>query len=858
MNKKQMKTGQFKKPPVPAKWLLCRLRNYQDNYRIVGDLEEMFYEIYEREGSFKASFWYWYQCVNTVCNYITNIFYWSAAMYKNILKIIVRNLIKYKGYSFISISGLAVGMTCFILILLWVHNELSYDKFNVNIDRIYRLETGVWDKLGPAIGRVVGEQIPEVESSVRFMFRENRLLEWNEKVITVNRFAWADKTMFDVFTFNLIQGNPQTVLKDPYSLVVTESIAQRLFGEENPVGKTVHYNNQYDYKITGVMENVGNFHLPFDVLASFTTLETRNKRRFFDEFYDGWEHPTYLMLSPNHNVPEVESKIDAYLKNNNIFEDPDYTLRPLKEVYFAKSGQGKHGNLQLVYVFSVVAFFLIGIAGINFINLTTAKAARRAKEIGIRKVIGSQKRNLIVQFLIESVLLSLASLILAIILVCLLLSWFNNLVLLHISPGQILSPVLLAGLFAAAILLGVIAGIYPAFYLASYKAVNVLKGENYRGKTALFFRRGLIVLQFFISVIIIIGTFTVLEQLRYMKHKDLGFEKEYVLYLRLNEKYRTQKDTFKENLLRNPDIIKASYSCLVPGEGWWQWGLEVNGKPGYIKVNSIDPDFIDLLELELVQGRNFSWQTPADRWTENGRNPRYILNETAVKYLGLKSPLGRVGGETRLSNSEIIGVVKDFHFSSLHKRIEPLLFYWAERQQQILNLKLSTDNLPETINYIKSVWEQFSPEFPFEYTFLDEAFDQLYKSEERLARIFQYFSFLTIFIALLGLFGLASYIAEQKKKEFGIRKVCGASVLNIIGIISKEFSIWILLANLIAWPAGYFLLNKWLQNFAYHISIGLWIFLVSAFIAYSLALLTVSFQAVRAATANPVESIRHE
>jgi putative ABC transport system permease protein len=785
----------------------------------------------------------------------------SVMMMGNHMKIFLRTLKKHKGFSFLNIFGLSLGITGSLLISLWVHSELNINRFNRNYHRIYRLELENDQVLSPGVGKILEGKIPEIEHCIRFMLRRNSLLSHDHTSITVPAFLWADAAVFDVFTFPLIMGNPKTALKNPNSVILTEKTAQALFADMDPLGQEIRLNQRSSYTVTGLIKEFPGFHLPFAALASFKTQEAANPRRFVEMMHDGFEHPTFVLLSENHNAVDTAQKINRFFKEQEIFKDPKFLLRPLKDVYFTPSvlAGARSGNRSLVYVFVLVAFFLLFIAAVNFINLSTARAARRAKEIGIKKVIGFQKKNLVFQFLMETVGMSLVSFFFGLAIVKISLPAFNRMIAGNLSIHSLTAPLNLAGCTAAAVCLGLIAGFYPAVYLASLQPVPALRSEGSFSRKSGSLRRGLVVLQFSISLILIIGTLTVLKQVHFMKHSSLGFEKEHVIILHMNSQFRSKGEVFKQKLLQHPGILNASFACRVPGENWWRWGLDIPGVQDYIKVNSIDPDYLEVMGMELLQGRNFSWDQTTDRWNqgENGRR-KIILNETAVRILGLDSPLGLIGGPSRLSRYEVVGVVKDFHFNSLHSLIEPLIFYWDPRQHGELGLKIGTENVPHVIEHIQKTWKEFSPEFPFTFSFLDEVFDQQYQKEKRLSGIFKAFAFLTIFVASLGLVGLAAYVAERRKKEIGIRKVCGASVPGILGLISRDFSIWVLTANAIAWPAAYFIMRKWLEGFAYRTGLNLWIFLGSAGIALVFTLAAVGFQAFKAAASNPVDSLRYE
>ncbi|MGD2089539.1 MAG: ABC transporter permease [Candidatus Aminicenantes bacterium] len=780
-------------------------------------------------------------------------------MLKSYFKFALRNIIGRGSQSVINIVGLAIGIALFILIMVFVQNELSYDKFNKNLEQIYRLEYKNTSVLSAPIGKEVARQFPEIQKFVRFTFWEDRLIKYKEKIIPLN-FVWADKSVFDIFSFSFVKGNPEKSLDRPLSLVLTESTAKLLFGDEDPIGKTVQYHNSsYHYEVTGVIKDIENFHIKINSIASFQILADFFGKEILESYEDGWQYPTYLLLAKNSNIGKLEDKINNYFDGMYIWkeEKPGFRLRGLKEIYFAndvKYGEGyrKQGNLQTIYTLVTIALFILLIACINYINLTTARASYRAKEVGLRKVVGAHRESLIMQFLVESIVISFMAFLLAILLAELFLPVFNNLISGNLKIHYFSSPLLLLWFIVGITLVGILSGIYPAFYISMFQPSAILKGEKTKGGRAFLFRRILVTFQFTISIILIIATLSVFKQLEYMKNKELGFNKENMVYMPLNRYIYRKKDVFKEKLLSHPDILKVSYSCRVPGEIPWQWDVEIDGVKKEISVNAIDPDYFEMMEVKVIKGRNFSWDMKTDK------RQKFIMNEEAVKLFGLKLPVGKTVDDTLNGAGQIIGVVKDFHFNSLQTKIEPLMFYWDERPFNHVTINISPHHINETLNIIKKNWDELSPGFPFKYNYLDETFDLQYKSEERLTEIFGYFAVLAIFIASLGLFGLATFIAQQRTKEIGIRKVLGASPSGLILLLSKEFMRWLIVANIIAWPIAFYLMNKWFEDFAYRTSIGLWIFIISAILGFLIAFITVGYQTIKAAHINPVNALKYE
>ncbi len=851
------------KPPLLAEWFLKKIANEEDNRAIVGDFEEEYKETIQSKGPFRARLHYWLVFLISFPSFISSYFYWRIVMFGNYLKITLRNIRRYKGYSFINITGLSIGICLFLLIILFVKNEFSYDRFNENFHRIYRVGSTVNStSMAPGVAKGISESIPDVEKVTRARIMGDYFLSYSpadmagtQKTFKIPTVRWADFTFFDIFSLEMISGDPKTALADPASLVLTESMATAIFNQEDPVGKSVHINNAYDAKITGVIRDPKNFHLDFDALASYISLSQRDK-----ESLDFWNTPTYVLLSENHNRAAIERQITELFQDRlqDRYPDTEFFLTPLKDVYFG-IGSGKHGSRQTAYIFLAVAFFILLIACVNFVNLSTARASVRAKEVGLRKVVGSNRGHLITQFLGESIFFTMLASVISVMMVGLLLPSFNTLIEEQLTLSGSFDLWMVGLLVGGIILIGIAAGLYPAFYLSAFHPSAILKGEKTKGKKSVLFRRILIVFQFAISVVLIIGTITVYKQLQFMKNKDLGFQKEQVVLFDLKGDARQNQDEFRQKLLQSPYIQQVSFSQGFPGRIYNWESFDQEGERHGFAVLTVDPDYFDVYGFKLKEGRLFSWDQRTDTFD------KCIINEAAVREFGLDSPVGTVFAHTRWQASsfpskqvEVIGVVKDFHFLSLHDVIEPLVFSWNPGWLWMGNVRLSAHNIQDAMSHIKKIWAEMVPEFPFEFSFMDERFDRQYKRDERFGKIFNYFAGLGIFIAALGLFGLASFMAEQRTKEIGVRKVLGASVGAIIVLLSKEFTKWVIAANVIAWPVAYFVMNKWLENFAYRTQIGLLIFIVSGCLALFVALATVFYQSVRAATANPIDSLRYE
>jgi len=792
-------------------------------------------------------------------------------MIKHYFKTAIRNISRNLGYSLINFIGLSMGIALFILIILFVLHEYSFDKFNENYDRIYRFEFGDAEDLylPSAAGLDAQDWFPEIEKVVRFKFWGSQVFVNEEKTFKIQDVMLADSSFFNVFTVEFIKGDPKTSFQLANSIVLTEKNAKIIFGEEDPINQIL-YAGENEFIVTGVIKDFPNFHLeigaliPFNILAYINDLNKVDRE--FLRSYGTWQFPTYFLLPESFDEKNLANKlVGKFLERWPDWEDPLITLRPLEDVYFAPNttwGCVK-GNKNNVKLFLAIGIFIILIACINFINLTTAKASNRATEVGIRKAHGGFKRQLISQFLLESILLTFISFLFAITLVQVLLPHFNNLVQKEISFLTILNLKSIAISIIGILVIGFIAGTYPAFYLTAFSPIKVLKGEKTKGKSATIFRRILIVIQFTISVALIISTLTVYKQIHYLQNKDMGFNKDNTIALYLNDKVNEEKESFKQALLTYPEIKSVSFSAGIIGTMGNTESFDFNsdGESTSIQLHSIDPSFLEQYEIELLEGRNFSF----DHKSDAKRN--IILNEEAVKAAGLE--LGKTAGTifhrdswyfTALPSKEceIIGVIKNFNYRSLHNPIGPQGFAWNEDWHYAANIKIKKGSNERAIEIIEKVFKEFSGDIPFEYRFVDDFIDNLYKSEKRLGKFFVYFAIIAIIIAMLGLFGLAAFIAESRTKEIGIRKALGSSVSKIIFLVTQEFIKWVIVAYFIAIPIAYYGMNKWLQTFAYKTKITIDIYLYALLISILIALITVFYQSFKAARSNPADSLRYE
>jgi putative ABC transport system permease protein len=794
-------------------------------------------------------------------------------MIKNYFKIAIRNLWRRKAFSFINIMGLAIGITACYLIFLYVRFELSYDAFHSKAQNIYRLVTDVKTPSETIHAGItswpmapnIKSDFPEAEAFVR-VNRSGMLVRKEEKKFQEDLVLYADSSLFNVFDFKLIKGNPQTALKDPFSIVLSASSAKKYFGTSDPIGQTLLvYGEGHAAKVTGVMNDIPeNSHIKANMLISMTT-STQKFNPTQDEEWTNFDATTYLLLKPGTNAKALEKKFPAFLERR-IGKEMEANkmyftlfLEPLKDVYLRSERQDniENGNVSNIYTFSIIAGFILLIAGINFINLTTARSAERAKEVGIRKVAGAERHQLMRQFIGESLLLSLFAFCIAIGLASLFLPLFNQLAGKEISAGVFsdLNSVVL--LLAAAIGIGVLAGIYPALVLTSFKPISVLKGRYSTSAKGIMLRKGLVVTQFAISIALIIGTIVVYNQTMYMRNKDLGFNKDQMIIL---DTYGDESTAaLKQEISALPGVKSTALSSCVPGASHSTAYSEIENKNGDLQVANVDLYFVDFdyinqFKIKMVAGRSFS----KDHGTDTTQ--AMVINEAATKFLGYASPQEAVGKRFKQWGREgkIIGVIKDFHYQSLQQGIKPLSLRIEPTRSNLLSVNVSSSNLAATITAIENKWKSIVTKRPFSYYFLDEFFDRQYRSEERFGKLFFNFAILAIFISCLGLLGLASYSTIQRTKEIGIRKVMGASITNIVNLLSKDFLQLILISFFIASPVAWYFMHSWLKDFEYRIDINWWVFIAAGIVALIMALLTVSYQAIKAALSNPVKNLRTE
>lgn len=799
-------------------------------------------------------------------------------MLKNYLLIALRTILKHKAFSMINLFGLAVGIACFVVIMLYVQDELAYDSFHADADRIYRVAKDFVNDDGskvpdattpPGLAPALSREIPEIEKAIRIFpsWGYKPLLTYGEKTFYEERFAHVDSTLFDIFSFPFARGEAKSAFTQPSSIVLTESLTKKYFGDEDPMGKTIIFDQRHPLQVTSIIKDMPpQSHFKFDFLLPIRSM--RPQAEEYARMNDTWgwyNFYTYIKIKPNTTIAAIEPKIQAVFKshqpeNSNVFyAQPLAGINGIHLTSHLKWELEPNSDNLYIYVFLTVALFVIFIAGINYVNLMTAKSALRAREVGLRKVVGALRNSLVLQFLSESILMSILAALLAIGLSELSLPFFNaltqkKLTLFGAGNGQIWRLVA-----TVTLVLGLAAGLYPAFYLSSFQPISVLKKLRSAGKSCFDLRKALVVFQFTLSVILIVGIIVIQKQMGFIQSVKLGFDKDQVAVIRNVGVLPNRGEAVRAALAQIPGV-KTVAPCdgMIGGQNWTN-GLRVKGSDNSQLVNflSVGYDFLETLGIELKEGRDFSPEFPADT------NDAIILNETAVKQLGVPEPvLGQliVWDETPDTTyyAKVIGVVKDFHFTSLRLEIKPFAFVITPSRTSLFALKMSGQNLRETLAQIESTWASLVPGRPFDYYFLDESLDKLYRSEQNFRTVFSAMTLLSVIIACLGLFGLAAFTAEQRTKEIGIRKVLGATVSSVTVLLSKDFAKLVMIAYVIACPIAWYAMQKWLQGFAYRIDMGWWVFALAGGLALIIALFTVSTQAIKAALANPVNSLRYE
>ncbi|MFA6980051.1 MAG: ABC transporter permease [Ignavibacteriaceae bacterium] len=799
-------------------------------------------------------------------------------MLKNYFKVALRNLLNQKFYSVINIVGLSIGITAYILVGLYIKQDFSYDKYHKNAEQIYRIEFSIsqsgqtsYSAQTPALlGPTLKNVYPEIKKFSRIYFSEHNLVKVGEMKNYEDRISYADSTFFEIFSYEAIVGNKTQFLKKANSIILTESTAKKYFGNENPLGKELEINNKYRFEVTGVIKDVPiNSHFKFDFLATYSSLNQQSEATYLPQWGATFGSYTYMLAERGFDSKNFEKKAENFFKTYTNITSESWRVhtRPLLSIHLNSHLDDEieeNSSMSRIVILSSIALFILLLACINFVNLATARSSKRAVEIGIRKVLGAFKIQLIKQFLSESVLLSLISLIISLITVIIVIPFFSELVGTEIGYDLNNNWMTLLLIVVGVLTVGVLAGLYPALFISSYQPIKAIRGINSSNsgkKSASYLRKGLVVLQFAISIILIAGTIIINLQLKYLREYNMGFDKEYMLVLPAHDEVGKNYTTIKNELKNIPGVASAT-AC--EGAPISMNGTDTECRPKglgsseafRIHVNSVDFDYMNHFGIKVIAGRNFSTEF------QNDYSKAMVINEKMVKSLGFKNAQEAIGKSYFISlngyKPEIIGVVKDYNSNSLHNEVLPQVFMHIPRWFSEFTVKVNSANVSMTIGRLKDVWAKFFPRYPFEYRFLDESIDKMYKAEARYSNVISTFSAIALFIACLGLLGLTSYVTEQRKKEIGIRKVLGASVQSIIKTISSEFVILVVVANVIAWPIAYCFMSAWLQDFAYRIDISIWIFIISGGIALLIAMFTVGYQAVKAALANPVKSLKYE
>ncbi|QEM04132.1 FtsX-like permease family protein [Mucilaginibacter rubeus] len=805
-------------------------------------------------------------------------------MIKNYLRSAFRNIARHKFISFINIFGLTIGLTCCLLILTYIVKELSYDKFNHNAPNIYRVSRsfntadGIVNlhlgAVAPPFGPLLKNEFPDIKKVTRLFPNGDVVLRYKDKLLTEKGSYFADENFLSFFDLKTVAGDPKTALSEPYTVMMTEDMARKYFGNEDPINKEIRLDNTANFKVTGIFKPFPpNSQMHPQMLMSFNTLND-DKVYGRNQLATNWGNNsffTYLLLPDHYNIDRISSQfpafIDKYMNSPGQPRQSKFTqlhIQRFLDIHLHSHLDDEveqNGDIKRVYIFSAIALFILLIACINYMNLSTARSTLRAKEIGIRKVIGAQQKEIITQFLSESVLITYFSLVLASILTWLLLPFINRLSELGLSINSLFQPIILISVLLLPLIIGLISGIYPAIFMSSFKPIKVLKGILKVGSGNISFRKVLVVVQFSISIILIVATTIVFQQLRYIQTKSLGFNKDHLVTL--GGIPANQFEAFRAEVLRDPAVKDIGRSSRIPsGRLLDDQGVSVfdGDKPLPVKADikciNADYGFIPTYGIKMAAGRNFSREFATD-------SNNFVINASAVSALGWKSPENAIGKDMSYGGvkGKVIGVVNDFHFESLHQNIIPLLMEmpsFANNSYRRITVKIDGNRINSALATLRQTWKKYQPETPFEYSFLDERFQKLYNSEQEQGNLFTIFSCLAIFIACLGLFGLSAFIISQRVKEIGVRKVLGASIPQIVTELSKDFLKLVIVAAVIALPIAWYAMSKWLLDFAFRVNIQWWVFVMAGVIALIIAFATISYQSVKAAMANPVKSLRSE
>ncbi|MGD8534950.1 MAG: ABC transporter permease [Candidatus Aminicenantes bacterium] len=870
-----MKT-KSKTPSPLAVWLLSRMTGEDERGSVINDFSEIYAEIKRDQSTRAARRWYWAQVLKSIPMFLRIQMSWGAAMIKNYFKIAFRILKRKKVFSFINIAGLTIGIMCSLFILLLIHYEFSYDRHTENAENIYRIiiqwpiEFMNTDKItwtSARLGPFVKEQFPDVEMAVRVDDVPGGVsLSHGNRIFSEEAFYFVDPDFLTMFSTPFIQGHSETALNQPLSVVISEKAAKKYFAGENPLENALRYNDKYDFQVTGIFKNVPeNTHFTYDFLASFQSLfilQGKDAR-----YIPGWtsmNYQTYIQLREGTDSIEFAKAMEKYLVENTpqSQEDYHYFLQPLTKIHLGGNIPGElaqNSHMKYIYIFAGIALLIIIITCFNYINLSTACFSARAGEINARKVVGANRKHLIQQFMIEAFLSTMIAFVLALILLYLVMPLVNAVIGAGIEFALLKEMNILVSVIVLVCMVGFLSAYYPALHMSSYKSTSHLKSGKFAGdKRSGLSRNLLVVIQFVISIVLIVSAITIHRQVDFIVEKNLGQLNDPIVTLpvvRDNKEIKESMDVFSAELKKESAIKGVSFSSWLPTNiragDYAVWDGQEEGERILFHNLRTDCDFLDLYGLPLIKGRNFSRDFPSDM------TQAYIVNETAIRLMQMEDPIGKRFGYS-YREGVIIGVVKDFHFVPMHQRIKPLAIRWDPQDMRFISIKIDSQNMSRAIQLIEKQWKDLSPGFAFEYSFIDDEVEALYRSEKRLNRAITLFTYIALFLASLGLFGLVMFSVEKRVKEIGVRKVLGARTLDIVALLSKDFIRLVLLANLIALPLAYTMIRKWLQSFAYRVDLNVWIFIVSSLAVLVVSLLTVSYQTVKAATANPVDSLRYE
>lgn len=886
-------------PPKIARWLLNKMSEYENTYLFSGDLYENYKRIISENGLFKAKLWYWSQVIFSIIPYLELKIQWNFFMFLNNVKIALRKLNRHKNFSFITTTGLSIGMAACLILFLYIHYEFNYDQFHANKDRIFQIfkETKHEEDLlyyrtntPGLLSEKLKNELPFIKSSTRIAESKHvtmkneveNMLRYEEKYFYQDKIFFADPSIFDVFTFPLLEGDAKTALEAPFCMVMSEKIVPKYFGSETPIGKTILLDNQfqkYPFTITGVMKEIPeNSSLQFNCLCSMSCIDsvvsygipTLNSSTY------GFFHTYFLTKENTFSVEQVEL-INKALKKYAKF-NPDstsysgYVVKPFYKNRHYEMANGKlvsNDRFKKLKLLLVIAFLILLIACINYMNLSTAKSVIGTKEIGIRKVIGAYKNQLFKQFLTETVLISTLAFLGAFVILLGIFPYLNSIFNLNFSLASLIDWPLIISFLGLILFVGFLAGSYPSYYLSSFAPMDIFRKFKRTGSSHFSLRKGLVIFQFIISLVLIITTLVFYRQTNYLRNEQLGVNMEQILVVPLRGSwFQSDKHIiFRDKVKKHSGVLNASLSSAFPSEKigglslryWWEnCGLEdkkelMDDRKCSMLPIQIDYQFFDTFNIKLISGRNFSIKHNEDN------SASYILNETALKKIGWQdNPIGRIFHSAWASYKpgRVIGIVEDFSFKPIHEKIEPIVFSLGG--YKYLSVKLHPNNISDVIKSVENHWNSLAPNRPFDYFFLDDHFDNLYRTELYFKKLYLLSSILTIFISGLGILGLVLFSAEQRTKEIGIRKTYGASLKNIVLLFSKDFIVLVALANLIAWPIAYYFLNEWLKNYPYRINLGLSNFLMAGIFILIITITIVCFQVIKAAKINPTKSLRHE